>query len=50
MLQLIFGDNGKQLGLLVKGILDVGNKLFAIFTKDELEHLVWYGGEGGALC
>ena len=44
MLQLIFGDNGEQFRLLVKGILDVGNKLlFALrgwYDPDgEREHL-----------
>lgn len=34
----------------IKTTFDKQPKLFAVITKDELEHLVCYGGDGGALC
>lgn len=34
----------------IKTAFDKQPKLFAIITKDELERLIRYGGDGGALC
>lgn len=43
-------ERKQQLITYIKDAFDKQPKLFAIITKDELEHLVCYGGEGGALC
>lgn len=34
----------------IKAAFDKQPKLFAVITKDELEHLIRYGGDGGMLC
>lgn len=34
----------------IKTAFDKQPKLFAVITKDELEHLIHNGGDGGALC
>lgn len=34
----------------IRAAFDKQPKLFAVITKDELKHLIRYGGDGGALC
>ena len=34
----------------IKAAFDKQPRLFTVITKDELEHLILYGGDGGALC
>lgn len=43
-------ERKQQLITYIKNAFDKQPKLFAVITKDELEHLVCYGGEGGSLC
>lgn len=43
-------ERKQQLITYIKNAFDKQPKLFTIITKDELEHLVCYGGEGGSLC
>ena len=43
-------ERKQQLINYIKDAFDKQPKLFAVITKDELEHLVCYGGEGGSLC
>ena len=47
MIPLELGEANKA---HIKTAFDKQPKLFAIITKDELERLIRYGGDGGALC